>query len=61
MSAPLCHMVCNNCGHVDTGPERGTYECEKCGHGDGWGYSTDDKASAEAKSAEIIARGRFHS
>jgi hypothetical protein len=50
-------MVCNNCGGIDSGPPGGTYECPKCGWGDGWG--AEDHADAERLAAPIIERGRF--
>ena len=50
-------MVCNNCGHVGSGPDGVMYVCPICEWGDGWG--AEDHADAERISAPIIDRGRF--
>lgn len=50
-------MVCNNCGHIDGGPDGAFYECPVCGSGDGWG--AESQADAERQATPIIARGRF--
>ena len=51
-------MVCNNCGHVDSGPAGAMYECPSCGWGDGWG--AESHVEAKKREAQIVERGRFY-
>ena len=50
-------MTCNNCGHVDSGPDGAMYECPSCGWGDGWG--AESHVEAQKRSAQIVERGRL--
>jgi hypothetical protein len=53
---PTCLMVCDNCGHIDSGPVGAIYECPSCGWGSGWG--AENQAGAERLATQIIERGR---